>query len=187
MSSTINRLLKAYPSAIAGDARTVLDRIDLCAEIEPSDSFSVNFGNEILEIPGRVYFHQDNLVYTYHNFNPVQYDILNCLFSRHHNGYIREKCLRHIIRSENAWIAPFVIRLAGEYVIEILSVIEAELNHINCDMFKVFLEENPGFYELIKQRVISYWDCYYRARYWKREHYAGFRIIEFLDRLIEKS
>jgi hypothetical protein len=111
-TSKINRILKAYPSALAGDVRTVLDGIDLCAEIEPSDSFSVNFRNEILEIPGRVYFHQDNLVYTYHNFNPVQYDILNCLFSRHHNGYIREKCLRHIIRSENAWIAPFVIRLA---------------------------------------------------------------------------
>ena len=28
-----------------------------------------------------------------------------------------------------------------------------------------FLAQNPGFAELTRQRAISYWSCYYRARH----------------------
>lgn len=46
------------------------------------------------------------------------------LGTRHHNGYFRERCVRALLASDVAWAAPFIIPLLGEYVIEIVELIE---------------------------------------------------------------
>ena len=46
-----------------------------------------------------------------------------------------------------------------------------------------FLKENLDFYDKTKQRVLSYWDCYYRDRFSRREDFPGVKIIEFFDNL----
>ena len=51
--------------------------------------------------------------------------------------------------------------------------------------YKEFLCANPAYLELTEQRVISYWDCYYRNI--RREDYVGFKILEFFRSLSAQS
>lgn len=185
MNQTEEIIIKAFPSSIEDEVKNVLSKIDLKAEHDPSDTFSIFIRGEELKIPQRIYFESKNLTLS-HYFSSLQHEILNCLYSRHHDGYIREQCLAAIIGSNNIWTVPFVIRLLGEYVIEILHVIKSHLSEINGDNYKAFLKENSQFYETNKRRVVSYWACYYRDQYRNREQYVGFQITDYLDNMLKK-
>ncbi len=43
------------------------------------------------------------------------------LYSRHHDGRIRQAALQSIVRVDQDWTAPFIIQLASAYVVEIRS------------------------------------------------------------------
>ena len=73
--------------------------------------------------------------------------------------------LRRLFPSADAWVAPFVVQLLGEYVLEIVQLLAAHLDDLKAEPYKQFIVENPGFLSLTKQRMISYWDCYYRRQY----------------------
>lgn len=90
-----------------------------------------------------------------------------------------------ILRRNDEWIPPFVIQLAGEYVIEILYAIRDALQDLDSDLYRAFLMANPSFFTLTKQRVISYWSCYHA--HIRREDYAGFQIIRFLESFITSN
>lgn len=111
----------------------------------------------------------------------TQKNIISCFYTRHCDGFIREQNLKRIIHVEHEWAAPYVIQLIGEYVIEILQFIFENLSENNISIYKKFINENPGYYKLTRQRVISYWDCYYRWRYKYQKDYVGFKILEILD------
>jgi hypothetical protein len=81
-------------------------------------------------------------------------------------------------------VPPFVIQLAGEYVIEIISAIRDRIDHFDPPLYRSFLIQNPAFYELTRQRIYSYWNCYHRRE--PKSVYAGFHVIEALDRLISE-
>ena len=76
---------------------------------------------------------------------------------------------------------PYLIRLTGEYVIEILQVIKDNLGNIDKGITKDFIAENARFYNTIKSRVVSYWDCYYRIKHPTKTNYVGFEIIEYFS------
>lgn len=144
--------------------------------------FRVNFEGEVLVIPERIYTDLSKLRVR----SPLSEEervILHCLLSRHYNGYEREAALREIITSPFPWVTPFVIRLVGEYVIEILNVVDANLAALDHGMYKRFLKDNDTFYSLTKSRIASYWDCYYKANYSKNE-YVGFKIADFFDSML---
>ncbi len=69
----------------------------------------------------------------------------------------------------------------GQYVIEILQLLEARVQHLDKSVYRNFLLTNPEFLALTAQRVISYWDCFYRTR--KRNDYLGFRVLHFFKEL----
>jgi hypothetical protein len=46
--------------------------------------------------------------------------------------------------------------------------------------YGAFLAANPDFLDLTSQRVVSYWNCYYRYRYPKLSDYPGFALISSL-------
>ena len=95
--------------------------------------------------------------------------------------------LGRIISRKESWSPPFVIQLVGEYVVEILEAIHNNLSSLDSTVYAAFLKENISFWDTTKQRVMSYWDCYYR-RTWKHlEDYVGFRIIEHLESLLLRT
>jgi hypothetical protein len=112
-------------------------------------------------------------------------EILNCILSRHRDGFVRQRSLEKILSSNNIWIPAFVIQLAGEYVVEILELIEKNLDSFDSEIYSEFVMNNPKFLELTAQRIESYWDCYYRRT--NRTQYAGFRILRYLQELANKK
>ncbi len=178
------RILKrAFPSSIENEVTSALAVMNFESRLKPAGSFQVNVNGETLKIPYRIYYEVPNPD-TLNILPAVQSEILTCLYTRHHNGFVREKCAAQMIASERSWIPPYTVRLLGEYVIEILRVIESNLDKLNTDVYRQFLASNREFYETTKRRVMSYWDCYYRKQYPDRSKYVGFNIIRFFDRLL---
>ena len=65
----------------------------------------------------------------------------------------------------------------------LLLVIHQNRASLDASMYRSFLKENPEFWAITKQRVLSYWDCYYRA-VWRREDYVGFQLVDHFDSLL---
>lgn len=174
-------LQKAFPSFLQDDINNITERINLMTELPANGGFEVSLGNELIFIPYRHYLEK---IYNNHQeffLSDRQNTIISCFLTRHHNGLIRESSLKKIIRCHDNWVVPFVMQLLGEYVIEILDVIYKNLDNLNMSIYTDFIKNNPQFYKLTKDRVISYWSCYYRWVYKYRKDYVGFKILTFFD------
>ena len=178
-------LLAAFPSSIRTEANAVIAALP--ESPHPSETFSVRVAGEVVSIPHRIY--QDPLAISVGNrlgsASETQKEILSCLFTRHADGLVREEHLRRIVRSKKVWIPPFVIQLAGEYVVEILHIIAETLHDADRTLYGHFVRDNPQFIGRTKQRIASYWDRFYRS--FPREKYPGFRIQTFLEELEQKG
>ena len=130
--------------------------------LPPSNRFSVCVGDEVVSIPYRIYY--DPPVLQTIKLTGLESELLDCLFTRHHDGFVRQKHLAQIIRSRDIWIPCFVVQLVGEYVIEILRVIQENLPYLETSIYAGFVRANPEFLALTaEQRVISYRHCYYSS------------------------
>jgi hypothetical protein len=174
-------LVKAFPPMLRDDALRLIAALPDTSR--NAQSFSVEIGDDTVWIPYRIY-HDPTLINSV-EFTPTQNELLACLLTRHHSGLVREAYLSRILSSKHEWVPPFVIQLVGEYVIEIIRTIRDGIDHLDPGLYARFLAHNPAFYLTTKERVRSYWDCYYRAE--REEDYAGFQVTEFLDRLITSS
>lgn len=141
------------------------------------DPYAVVVHGETLMIPMREYL---ALEYDVSVLSPRLMRIMECFYSRHKNGYLREKYLDRIIVDGSEWVVPYVVQLVGEYVIEILDLIHANIDRLDQDAYVKFFLENQAYYQTTKRRVMSYWACYYRHLY-GRENYVGFKILAHFD------
>jgi hypothetical protein len=153
-----SELKYAFPSDLHSDAL-------VASEALPKNSywwnsFKVQVSNEVVSIPYRLY-HDAASIKT-DKLSSTQKNLVDCILTRHHDGYVRQKYLAQIAGSNHAWVPPFVVQLVGEYVVEILRDIETNLGNLDKSLYAQFLRANPDFLALTEQRVISYWDCYYR-------------------------
>ena len=185
------RLIKAFPKELHSDLKIVLkiipfgnNKVKLCDgtvhqvdNLIHDNELNLRLGNKTLTIPYRVYFDEPNPELE-KNLTDKQKDILNCIYLRHHNGYLREKRLNLLSNNSGKWTIPFVIQLIGEYVYELLPIIDKKINENTLDFYAEFREENPKYYQQTESRMISYWNEYYRHKFPKLKEYLGFRIIE---------
>jgi hypothetical protein len=171
-------LADAFPSFVRNDAAAAIDELGENRISGRSDVFPLRLGTETLRIPSRIYF--DPPVFQNPQLSPLQRELLDCLLTRHHDGFVRQTHLCRIICSKNVWIPCFVVPPIGEYVIEILQVVLDNASCLEAPHFREFVAENPDFVALTEQRVISYWNCYYR--HVKKKDYPGFAILEVLKK-----
>jgi len=173
-----SELVFAFPVAVRDDAArlaSALPQPDLFAH-----TYQVTVGEELVRIPRRIYHDVTRIDFA--SFSTAQIELLDCLLTRHHDGYVREENLRKILRSNHPWVPPFVVQLVGEYVIEILAAIRDGLGNLDPDLYRAFLRSNPQFFRLTKQRVVSYRACYYPQS--EKSKYPGFEVLNFFDTLI---
>lgn len=170
-------LRHAFPSRVQEDAVVAISTFPK----NPYwfDCFNALVDNQALSIPYRIY-HNSSLVHT-DRLGQVQKELVDCLLTRHHDGLIRQAHLTRIVTSRNTWVPPFVVQLLGEYVVQIIRVIEENLGNLDTPVYAEFLQSNPRFLDLTERRVFSYWDCYYRTV--KRDAYSGFRVLRFFKEL----
>ena len=63
----------------------------------------LSLDGEVLRIPGRVYFPVAGSIWG-SGLTPGQELIVDCLYTRHCDGYVREKFLRKILFAEPDWV-----------------------------------------------------------------------------------
>lgn len=78
---------------------------------------------ETVAIPYRIYNEEPETDGSERPLTETQQVILHCLYSRHSDGRVRQRHLEKITASSEPWVVPFVVQLAGEYVLEILDTI----------------------------------------------------------------
>jgi len=177
---------RAFPRALDRDAR-VARALFREKVTQTEQMIGVFVDGELVEIPYRIYTPGDPGLWT---ASPRQRLMVAALLTRHSNGYVREANLRLILPSAEPWIVPFVMQLVGEYVWHILALIWENIEVLDRQAYATFLRANPEFYQRTRQRVISYWDCYYRpGTYYggTRDEYVGFKLLTHLDSLIAKE
>lgn len=103
------------------------------------------------------------------------------LRTRSTDGYERQAALRHILPLNEPWSIPFVVLLAGEYVVEIIDDILASMPMLNPEAYTEFVRENRGIMRLLRSKATSYWDCYYRTSCPNRSAYPGLAFLHQLE------
>ncbi len=166
--------INAFPTALTAEVDSFLDKLNWTTVHESTECFQINFDGQTLNIPYRIYYDEP----IQQNLTDNEIFLLDCIFTRHHNGYVREKRLRQILKSDNCLATPFIAQLLGEYVIEILTVIKDNLSLPQLDNLIKLKVDNPKFFEMTEKRVQSYWDCYYKWTTPKKIDYVGFQILK---------
>ena len=184
MKSEYERMIKnAFPKQLQSDVDAVIQILPLADENPICGSYplivsswQIRLEDELLTVPYRIYFKEPELELE-SALNERQTDILNCIYSRHHNGYVRSKRLKRISDHAESWVIPFVIQLLGEYVWELFPIINTKINESTLHFYKDFRLENPTYWRLLESRVVSYWNEYYRDSFPKWENYFGNQVL----------
>lgn len=175
----------AFPRALRVDAQA-LQAMDVWHPHPSHLHFIVALADEKLAIPTRLYFDASLLAAIGH-LNARQRAMLWCLGTRHHDGHVREACLRHLLPHLQDWMVPFVVQLIGEYVHEIIKLIDAALITLDPCMqtaFAHFARDNPRYIDTIEQRTISYRPADYDSRSGRSRDYPGARAVARLRQLV---
>ena len=171
------RLHCAFPHALAtqlDDAIAIIPTAD--RSLSPDCIGPVSIEGERLDIPFRIYS-PDPGADSVGALVDTPRLILSSLYTRHHDGFVREKYLSALLSSTSVWVPPFVLQLVAEYVIEISERIVSQLDSLDRDLYSQFACENPEFLDLARQRIVSYWQCYYLGRFPRLRGYPCFQIL----------
>lgn len=166
------RIIEAYPTALAGEAAVVAATMIARAATLSPNGFRVVVAGQVVTVPERLYV--DRLPALKMNGPAVA-----CLLTRHYDGFVRQRALSQILRVNAEWSIPFVVRLAGEYVMEIIAEIEERFAELPSDHMGAFVRANSDFIRLTRARVISYWNCYFR--HIPRQDYVALRLMDRIE------
>jgi len=176
-----SQLARGFPAVLYRDIEAVVAILPEPRHVHTARGQLVSVAGEDLELPSRIY--NDPLpVDVIGDLGGVAELITGCVYSRHHDGYVRESACVTILSSAEPWVVPYVVQLLGEYVVEICALILTRLSAqsmFDSTAYRDFVAANPAYFELTRQRAISYWSCYYRRRF-AREDYPA---LIALDRL----
>jgi hypothetical protein len=171
---------QAFPRQVVDNSAWLL-RLAQFLEQRSVTAFDVVVDGQPLTIPYRIYS-QEHVLRLIGFRSP---EVVNCILTRHHDGFVRSRAIQEVLSINRPWSMPYILQLIGEYVIEILDQIDGEFDKIDPVVMKSFMRENPAFLHLIRQRVESYWDCYYRGI--KRQDYVGFRLLNKLASIAKQA
>ncbi|MFL6636825.1 MAG: hypothetical protein ACJ8HJ_31410 [Massilia sp.] len=146
----------------------------------PHGTFHVGVDGETLHIPYRLYYDPDRLRRALDNAHGADRRILACLGTRHHDGHVRQACLAQILDCDDAWLMPYIVQLAGEYVIEIVDDVARWGATRASAPLAAFARANPAYLATLSRRVTSYWNCYHRHAYPDRADYPGTRVVALM-------
>ena len=174
-------LIMCFPLNLKEDVQVVIDNLKIKDKDIHERSYSVKINDILLTIPERIYFSEP----VSGNLTTIQKHILDCIFTRHDIGFIRQKHLHNLLFCTEYWVIPFSFRLLGEYVKDILIDIKIHLEN-NIENYLDFISENNVFYNRTRSQMISYWDCYYREECPNLKSYIGFHIFSDLETAYNK-
>jgi hypothetical protein len=167
----------SYRTSAEAAARTLAPLVD--DSYRRSSLKAVVMGNPV-QIPTRLHFLGIHEVRLRPRNDP--WLMMQCLSTRSTDGYERQASLRQILTASEPWIIPFVVLLAGEYVVEIAEDIFNSLSTLDRNAYTNFVRENRPVMRLLRSKASSYWNCYYRDVYTDRRTYPGLAFLHELER-----
>lgn len=132
------------------------------------DIGSITWCGRVLRIPHRVYFA---------GHPPIADTVMAAILTRHHDGHVREAAVRVALQEPQPWVVPWVMQLLGEYVIEIVEVVEAHQERLLREDARAFVRANPAFVALTQQRATSYRNAYHHHCYPRRSDSPASRLL----------
>ncbi|QQO10349.1 hypothetical protein [Breznakiella homolactica] len=187
------RLLNSFPKELEIDVENVIKILPFDKNIVMGsnginyikndlindENINVAVNDEIINIPYRIYF---NKVEDIGRLTKIQKTILNCIYSRHFNGYIRQENVEKLITESNYWVIPYFVQLFGEYIPEIYPIIDKHIDR-NVSSYLKFINQNKKYWEMTTQRMTSYWSEFNRGKCYYYRKYIGKKIIGKMNRI----
>lgn len=172
-------LTAAFPAALSADVTRALAVVQP-HRLPPSTVHRcVSVDGERLTIPYRVYY-DPPAPKSLAELSPIQRLVLNCLYSRHNDGWYRQENLEALTESRLPWVVPYLFLPLGEYVLEIVFAVLPYLSEV--DKVRDFAAENPELLAVTRLRAASYWDEYNRRRSPSLRSYPAWAAVESLRR-----
>lgn len=179
----MNRWIAAFPKRYEQDVRIVKACLPFGWPRLSPGTIKVKLEQQQIQIPTRLYLSEVDAK-RIEELTSTQQTMLYCLYTRHHDGHIREHYLRQLLNThqQDGWVLAYIIELASEYVLEIVDIIVPVIEQWDSEVKRRFVEDDPAYMKRIEDRMISYWNAYYRSSGERRSEadYPGFRIIESL-------
>ncbi len=180
-------LVHAFPMHLSEDVHAVtrvmptVDRFPF-ANGSVFRKYVVFVDGECLAIPNRLY-NEEPSPKAATGLSHLQQAVMHCIYTRHHDGFVRQRHVSALLSRDDPWVIPYIVTLIGEYVLEIIQLIQQGLPDLEQSgsaarvRYGKFAAENHEFIDLTRQRVRSYWDCYYRDQYPDEEMYPGYQLV----------
>jgi hypothetical protein len=140
----------------------------------------VAFGDEVLMMPQRL------------DYSPAAVDaamsssgdsavVAACLGTKSYDGYLRQRSIEALLANPRAWSIPYLVDALGDYVLEILQVMEGYVpGELEKDYAEYLVANEERFVRLCR-RCVSYWNEFDRFRcrnlYPDWNAYPGARLI----------
>lgn len=178
-------VLQAFPTSVRAEAGLVASALPH-APLDPAGRFEVVVAGEQVAIPYRIY--QPELPASYESWTGSRRVVADCLYTRHHDGRIRERHARLIVADTSPWVIPFAVQLIGEYVLDIVLALEEGLTQLSeagsaqRRAYGAFASANLNFVQVTRARVVSYWNCYYRRQFPSLDAYPPHRLLKAVQR-----
>ena len=177
---------EGFPVSLSIALHNVLENISKATYNNISIGYTDEPNNEQLELldgsmiqfPYRVYYVDDDELY--HRFSSQEERLIyHCIFTRSCDGHIREKHLRAILEADYPeWCMPYILKLSAEYVVEILEIIYASMKSKDNSLFQAFCQNNPYMFRYYHNRMISYWNEFYRGQCYRYHDYVGYKLYK---------
>ena len=157
----------------------------LLAPRQWTERFTVQADGQGVLIPARLHFASDRLGIA---ASDTAWRYARALQTRSNDGFERQRAARDVMADLQPWTAPFIVALIGEYIVEILDDIFAALTPHDAQTIATFIVQDEAYWSMIKRRIMSYWNVYYRSsrssetrHFYRRDEYVGFRLIDRLE------
>jgi hypothetical protein len=132
---------------------------------------------DVIEFPDRIYYVNipDEAL---DKLSLQQKMILHCIYSRSSDGFVRQQHLQSLLLMDyDNWAIPYIVKLCDEYVLEILEMTYNILKEQDTEKIKNFCLENVHSFCKSYDRMVSYWNEYYRHRYKNFPKYVGWKLF----------
>ncbi|PKR78775.1 hypothetical protein CEY16_03200 [Halalkalibacillus sediminis] len=133
--------------------------------------------NNVIKFPYRTYY-IDNSDEFIDSLNEQQKMIVHCIYSRSCDGFVRQKHMNSLLLMDyEDWSIPYIVKICDEYVLEILEMTYEILKDQDTERIKKFCLQNNDSFCKSYNRMISYWNEYYRFKYNKFQQYIGRKLF----------
>lgn len=170
---------RAFPFGVASLANVA------ASELSPFLDGAYRQGSEVIDVTGQRIAIPRRLHFVGLSAGGNMLSQLNlaarCLITRATDGRLRQRAVRSIISDQSVWVAPFVLMLLGEYVVEIVEDIRDALPVLDQSVYAHLVRDNRQTVQRLRARATSYWDAYHREQYLQKRDYPGLQALHEME------